>query len=57
VDWFRDTLVREGMIDADDMTLVQMIDEPDQVVEAIFRHYETRGFQPSPQEREILLNL
>jgi hypothetical protein len=26
-------------------------------VEAIFRHYETRGFQPSAQEREILLNL
>jgi len=31
--------------------------DPDQVVAAIFRHYETRGFQPSFQEREILLNL
>jgi hypothetical protein len=29
VDWFRDTLVREGMIDPDDMDLIQMIDEPE----------------------------
>jgi uncharacterized protein (TIGR00730 family) len=57
VDWFRDSLVREGMIDPTDMDLIQIIDEPEQVVDAIFRHYETRGFQPSAQEREILLNL
>ena len=29
----------------------------DEVVEAIFRHYETRGFAPLPGEREMLLNL
>lgn len=57
VDWFRNTLVAEGMIDAEDMHLIQVIDEPDQVVEAIFQHYERRGFEPSVQEREILLNL
>ncbi len=57
MDWFRDTLVREGMIAAEDMRLVQVIDDPDQVVEAIFQHYERRGFEPSVKEREILLNL
>ncbi len=57
VDWIRDRLVGEGMISPEDMNLIQVIDEPAEVVEAIFRHYETRGFQPSPQEREILLNL
>jgi uncharacterized protein (TIGR00730 family) len=57
VDWFRSHLVGEGMISPEDMDLIQVIDEPDQVVDAIFRHYETRGFEPSPQEREILLNL
>jgi predicted Rossmann-fold nucleotide-binding protein len=57
VDWFRDRLVGEGMISPEDMDLIQVIDEPDQVVDAIFRHYETRGFEPSAQEREILLNL
>ncbi|HNQ03093.1 MAG TPA: TIGR00730 family Rossman fold protein [Thiobacillaceae bacterium] len=57
MDWLRERLVAEGMIDAEDMDLVQTIDEPAQVVEAIFRHYEGRGFQPSAAEREILLNL
>ncbi|OYY92960.1 MAG: Rossman fold protein, TIGR00730 family [Hydrogenophilales bacterium 28-61-23] len=57
VDWFRDRLVGEGMINPEDMDLIRVIDEPEQVVEAIFQHYETRGFEPSPQEREILLNL
>lgn len=57
VDWFRERLVGEGMINPEDVDLMQVIDEPDEVVEAIFRHYETRGFQPSAAEREILLNL
>ncbi|MDP2787659.1 MAG: TIGR00730 family Rossman fold protein [Pseudomonadota bacterium] len=57
VDWFRDRLVGEGMINPEDMDLIQVIDEPEQVVTAIFQHYESRGFEPSAQEREILLNL
>ena len=57
VDWFRDRLVGEGMINPEDMDLIQVIDEPQQVVDAIFQHYETRGFEPSAREREILLNL
>ena len=55
--WFKEKLITEGMIDADDMNLVKVINEPKMIVEAIFKHYETRGFTPSPQEREILLNL
>lgn len=57
IDWFRDSLVREKMIDPEDMHLIQLIDEPDQVVEAIFKHYEARSFNPLPNEREMLLNL
>ncbi len=57
LDWFRNVMVVEGMINAEDMDLIQVIDEPKQVVEAIFKHYETRGFEPSAQEREIQLNL
>ena len=36
---------------------VQVIDEPAKVVEAIFKHYETRGFEPSPAERQVQLYL
>jgi hypothetical protein len=57
LDWFRNTLVTQGMISPEDMELIQVIDEPAKVVEAIFKHYETRGFEPSEEEREIQLNL
>jgi uncharacterized protein (TIGR00730 family) len=57
LDWFRARLVDEGMIDPGDMDLIQVHDEPDQVVETIFRHYENRAFVPSPAERETFLNL
>jgi uncharacterized protein (TIGR00730 family) len=56
-DWLRGTLIREGMIDAGDMDLMQVIDEPEGIVEAIFRFYEGRGFQPTQTEREKMLNL
>lgn len=57
VDWFKNTLVKEGMVDANDMDLIKVINEPKAVVDAIFKHYETRGFEPSAEEREIQLNL
>jgi uncharacterized protein (TIGR00730 family) len=57
IGWFRERLVAEGMIDAHDIDLLQVIDEPQGVVDAIFAFYEKRGFEPSPQEREVLLNL
>lgn len=57
IDWLRDRLVSEKMINPEDMNLLQVIDDPAKVVEAIFTHYETRGFAPLPGERELLLNL
>jgi hypothetical protein len=45
------------MISAEDMDLIQVIDEPSQVVNAIFQYYETRGFEPSAAELEVQLNL
>ena len=57
IEWFRNTLVAEGMIDSDDMDLVKVVDDPAAVVDAIFDYYQARGFEPSESEREILLNL
>ncbi|WP_137719045.1 TIGR00730 family Rossman fold protein [Methylobacillus flagellatus] len=57
LDWFRSALIAEGMASPEDMDLIQVIDEPQKVVEAIFKHYETRGFEPSPSERQIQLYL
>ena len=55
--WMRERLAAEGMIDPGDMDLVQVYNDPQQVVDAIFAFYEKRGFAPSPAEREVLLNL
>lgn len=57
LDWLRQTLVEEGMISPEDMNLIQVIDEPAEVVNAIFRYYESRGFELSAAEREVQLNL
>jgi uncharacterized protein (TIGR00730 family) len=57
LDWFQQVLINEGYISPEDMNLIQIIDEPSQIVDAIFQHYETSGFEPTPAEREIQLNL
>ena len=57
LDWFRDRLVTEKLIAPEDMDLIAVIDEPEAVVAAIFKYYETRGFGPLPEEHELLLNL
>ncbi len=56
-EWFKTALLEEKMIAADDLDLIKVLDEPEQVVDAIFKHYETRGFEPSAAEREMQLNL
>ena len=55
--WLENTLAAEKTIDPEDMNLVTVVDKADEVVDAIFSHYEHRGFEPSPEEKEILLEL
>jgi uncharacterized protein (TIGR00730 family) len=57
LDWFRETLVRQGTIDNGDLDLMVVCDEPAEIVRAIFRHYEHRSLEPSAEEQEILLEL
>ncbi len=58
IDWFAHTLVAEGAISAPDLQLFRVLDRPQEVVDAIFDHYQSRGgFEPSAEEQEILLEL
>jgi uncharacterized protein (TIGR00730 family) len=57
LDWLDDTLVPAGMIGEQDMGLMQVLDDPQAIVEAIFSFYENRGFDPSRADREKMLNL
>ena len=57
IDWIKTTLVNEKVISPGDVDLFKVIDDPDQVVAAIFDHYANRGFTPSPDERALEMTL
>jgi uncharacterized protein (TIGR00730 family) len=57
LDWLRDHLGVQEMIDPKDVDFMKVVDEPEEVVEAIFEHYGDRGFEPSDAEQETLLEL
>jgi uncharacterized protein (TIGR00730 family) len=57
LDWFRATLVAQGMIGAQDMNLMTLVDEPAAVVDHIFDFYDKRGFAATASEREQMLYL
>ena len=57
LDWMRERLVTDGMIDEQDLGLMQVVEDADQVVDAIFDFYEARGFLQTAVEREQLLYL
>lgn len=57
VEWFKQTLVAEGVIGVEDLDLFTLVDQPAEVLETIFRYYERSGFELSKEEEEIKLNL
>lgn len=57
VDWFKQTLIAQGMISTEDLDLFTMADSADEVLQTIFGFYERAGFEASPEEQEIKLNL
>lgn len=57
IDWFKNTLVKEGTISAKDLDLFQIIDDPTEVVETIFSFYEKQGFEPTNEDMKKMLEL
>ena len=57
VDWIKTTMVNEQVISASDLDLFKIIDDPQQVVDAIFEHYANRSFLPNPDERALEMSL
>jgi len=57
IDWFKSTLVKEGMVSPEDLDLFILADTADDVVEHIFRYYEKSGFEHTEEEQKIKLNL
>jgi uncharacterized protein (TIGR00730 family) len=57
LDWFQETLIREGVIDNNDLDLLSVVNSAEEVLDVIFRYYEQSGFEDSEAEQEIKLNL
>jgi uncharacterized protein (TIGR00730 family) len=57
LDWMRESLLDNGLIAPEDLDLMTVVDEPAQVVEAIFDFYQSRGFGPTARENERLFSL
>jgi len=55
--WLRAGPLAHGLISAEDLDLIRVIDDPGQIVDAIFDFYQARGFVPTKHEREMLLYL
>ena len=55
--WIEEQLVGGGLVSPDDMHLIQVIDDPQAVVDAIFDFYDGRGFTPHKEERETIMYL
>jgi hypothetical protein len=57
IDWMRGRLEADGLVSPGEVELLQVIDEPQAVVDAIFDHYHARGFERSPAELEAEFTL
>ncbi len=57
IKWFEDSLIKDKTIHQDDLNLFQILDDPEEIANAIFSHYEHRGFEPSAEETEQMLGL
>ncbi len=57
VEWMTEQLAGKGLIGELDMDLIQIIDDPDEIVAAIFDHYEHCGFHECVADVERMLSL
>ncbi len=57
LDWIKIQMAEKGLIEDKDLNLVQLIDEPANIVDAIFAFYEAHDIEPSDEERQRMLYL
>ena len=52
IDWFGKTLANQGAIGEEDLKLFKVVEEPQQVIDAILEYYKDKDLFPSPVEQE-----
>jgi uncharacterized protein (TIGR00730 family) len=56
-DWMREQLLKEKLISPGDIELMQIVEEPQAIVDAIFDCYEREGFVPTKWELKEILGI
>ncbi len=56
-EWMRGTLLRDKLISPGDIELMQIMEDPQEIVDAIFNAYERVGFRPTVEERQQILGI
>lgn len=57
VEWIRAQLLTHAMIGEKDLDLLKIMDDPQEIVQTIFDHYEVSGFMMRAEERDKILSL
>ncbi len=57
IEWVKTSMLAEKVINAEDLSLFQVIDDPDEVVEAIFAYYANRPIRPNADEKALEMTL
>ena len=55
--WMREVLLRDKLISPGDIELMQILEEPQEIVDVIFDAYERMGIAPTKEERQQILGL
>ena len=57
IDWFENTLVREGTISQQDLDLISIVETPQAVVDTIFAYYKDKNIEMTSEEKHRQLEL
>lgn len=57
LEWMQNTLIPEGAITAEELSILTLKDEAGDVVRYILEHYEKHDLEPTPEEQEKMLDL
>ena len=55
--WMREVLLRDKLISPGDIELMQILEEPQEIVDVIFDAYERMGIAPTKEERQQILEI
>ena len=57
LDWIKNTMLKEKVISTEDFDLIQVCEEPEEILNSITNYYKKRGFELSEAEEIIMREL